>query len=156
MADLSEHQRIFGRIDPLDRGNGRSRKCRYCGDWHSLERPWPSNCREPAPPRNPHLKTPILAPTFEAFVAGPHDAPVVINDRREKGSFMDRHDLVEFDAGVTPPPLPTAREWKAEFVADFKRAAETDPLNRPPVDVIGRTDLDGAAEVDVSTIEVAQ
>jgi hypothetical protein len=67
---------------------------------------------------------------------------------------MERHDLVEHDEGVAPPPEPTKREWIEDFVQDFKRAQEEDPLNRPPVDVIGQTDTDGAGEIDVSEVEI--
>lgn len=153
MSDLgAEYARIFGQPE---RSAGRSRLCKVCGDWHSLSLPWPHNCRSEAPPRA-NLAAPMLGPKFEAFVAGDHDAPVIINDPRDKRSFMDRHDLVEFDEGVKPPPEQTEKEWLAEFVEDFNRAEQTDPLNHPPTEVIGRTDLAGAAEIDPTTIEVAK
>ena len=153
MSDLGgEYARIFGRPE---RGAGRAKLCKVCGDWHSLAKPWPHNCRAEAPPRAA-LAAPMLAPTFAPFVAGDHDAPVVINDARDKRTYMDRHDLVEYDAGVQPEPEQTERSWGEEFAADFKRAMETDPLNRPPTEIIGRTDLEGAAEIDVAKIEVAK
>jgi hypothetical protein len=98
----------------------------------------------------------MLAPKFEAFVAGDHDAPVIINDHKDKRDYMAQHDLVEFDSGVTPEPEPTERQWREEFVQDFKAAMEMDPLNRPPTEIIGRTDLEGAAEINPDTIEVAK
>lgn len=156
MSDLGgEYARIFGPRDDLDAAPGkRSRKCRFCGGWHPLDA-WPHNCRSEVPPRA-NLAAPMLAPKFEPFIAGTHDAPVIINDPRDKRSFMDQHDLVEFDEGIKTEPEQTEKEWVAEFVEDFKRAEQTDPLNRPPTEVIGRTDLEGAAEIDPTTIEVAK
>ena len=152
-ADLppSEFSRIFGAKD--DAGTGRSRMCKVCGGWHSLERPWPHNCRSERPPRS-HLASPQLAPRFDEFVTGKHDDPVIINDRRDKREYMARNELVEFDAGVTSEPPPTDRQWREEFAADFKRMVETDPLNRPPVDVLGQTDTEEAGEIDATDIEV--
>lgn len=153
MSDLGDnYARIFGQPE---RGTGRARLCKACGGWHSLAKPWPHNCRSEAPPRA-NLAAPMLAPKFEPFVAGDHDAPVIINDPRDKRSFMDRHDLVEFDAGVTKEPEQTEKQWVSEFVEDFKRAEQTDPLNRPPTEIVGRTDLEGAAEIDPTKIEVAK
>lgn len=155
MSDLGpDYTRIFGPRDDLDAAPGkRSRRCRFCGGWHVLDA-WPHNCRTEAPPRA-KLAAPMLAPRFAPFVAGTHDAPVVINDRRDKADYMERHDLVEYDAGVKPDPEPTEKQWLQEFVTDFKAACEMDPLNRPPTEVIGRTDLEGAPEVDIGKIEVA-
>lgn len=153
MSDMGdEYARIFGKPET---GTGRARLCKVCGDWHSLSQPWPHNCRSEAPPRA-KLAAPMLAPKFEPFVAGTHTDPVIIDDARDKRAYMDEHDLVEFDEGVKPPPEPTEREWLAEFVEDFNRAEQTDPLNRPPTEIIGRTDLEGAAEIDPTTIEVAK
>lgn len=153
MSDLGgEYARIFGQTE---RGTGRARLCKVCGDWHSLSKPWPHNCRSEAPPRA-DLPAPRLAPKFEAFVAGDHTSPVIINDPRDKRSYMDRHDLVEYDAGVQPEPEQTERQWREEFVEDFKAAMEMDPLNRPPTEIIGRADLEGADEINVDTIEVAK
>lgn len=156
MADLgADYARIFGRRDDLDAAPGeRQRKCKVCGGWHRLSA-WPHNCMSERPPRA-KLAAPSIAPRFEEFVAGTHDDPVIINDRRDKRNYMERHDLVEYDTGVKPPPEPTEREWMEDFVQDFKRAEQTDPLNRPPTEVIGRTDLEGANEIDVSKIEVAK
>jgi hypothetical protein len=132
---------------------GRSRLCKVCGDWHSLARPWPHNCREPAPPRA-RLSAPQIAPRFEAFRTGRLEGAAIINDRREKQDYMERHDLVEYDAGVRPEPEQNDRQWREEFAQDLKRAIETDPLNVRPVDVIGQSDTDGAPEVDTAAIEV--
>lgn len=156
MADLgADYARIFGPRDDLDAAPGeRQRKCKVCGSWHRLSA-WPHNCVSERPPRA-DLAAPRIAPKFDAFVAGTHEDPVIINDRRDKRDYMERHDLVEYDAGVKPPPEPTAREWMDGFVQDFKRAEQTDPLNRPPTEVIGRTDLEGANEIDVNSLEVAK
>ena len=37
------------------------RHCRCCGDWHSLEKPWPHNCISHfgAPPERSHLPAPM-------------------------------------------------------------------------------------------------
>lgn len=153
MSDLGgEYARIFGKPEA---GTGRARLCKVCGSWHSLAKPWPHNCRREAP-RRADLAAPMLAPKFEPFVAGDHDAPVIINDHRDKRAYMDRHDLVEYDVGVKPEPEPTERQWREEFVQDFKAAMEMDPLNRPPTEIIGRTDLGGADEINPETIEVAK
>ena len=156
MSDLGdEYARIFGPRDSRDAAPGtRSRLCRFCGGWHQVGHV-PDNCREEAPPRA-KLAAPMIAPKFEPFVAGTHDAPVIINDHRDKRTYMDRHDLVEWDEGVTPEPEPTERQWLNEFVEDFKRAQETDPLNRPPTEVIGQTDPAEAEEIDINKIEIAK
>lgn len=151
MSDLGrEYARLFGPRE--ESGPGKTRLCKMCGGWHRLDA-WPHNCRKERPPRS-HLAAPQLAPRFEEFMTGRTANAEYIGDRRAKREFMERHDLVEFEEGVAPPPQPTEREWEAEFAADLKRAMEEDPLNRPPVDVVGRTDLEGADEVDVNEIEV--
>lgn len=153
MSDLGQnYARIFG-TGREDAGVGRSKLCNSCGDWHSLSKPWPHNCRPPSPPRS-DLSSPMLAPAFGEFVTGQTDSAEVIGDPRAKREFMDRHDLVEHEP-IEPPKEPSAREWEAEFVADFKRAAEEDPLNRPPVDVIGRTDTNDAGEISMDGVEIA-
>lgn len=126
--------------------------CRFCGDMHQRGRT-PDNCREEAPPRNPRLALPHIAPPYQPFIAS-HTEGIVIDDRRAARNFMDQHDLVEYDAGVKPPPGPTEREWKEQFAQDVERQIQTDPLNRPPVEVIGRTDTEGAGEIDTAGIEV--
>lgn len=152
ISDLGpEYARIFG-PKPEDRGAGRSRLCRSCGDWHSLSRPWPHNCRPPAPPQS-DLSSPMLAPRFDAFVTGRTETAEIIGDRKAKREFMARHDVVEYEP-IDAPREQSPREWEAEFAADVKRSMEIDPLSVPPVDVIGRTDTEGAGDIDVDAIEV--
>ncbi len=154
MTDLgANYDRIFGPKPPS--GTGRSRLCNVCGGWHSLSQPWPHNCRKEPPPRA-DMAAPMLAPKFTEFLAGDTENPTIINDARDKRNFMAQHDCVEYDEGVKPPPEPTEREWMDGFVSDFKRSMELDPQNRPPVEVIGQTDLAEASEIDVSEIEVAK
>ena len=149
----AEFLSVFGpRAD--DAGPGRYRLCRSCGDWHSLDRRWPHNCRPPAPPRNPDLATPQIAPPFEPFRTGMLDGAVTIGSRAEKRAYMDRHDLVEWDDGVKPDREPSERDQKREFAEQVKRFAETDPLNIEPVDVIGRTDLNEAPEIATDGMQV--
>jgi len=149
------HVEIFGPRDDLDSAPGKSRLCKSCGGWHSLDRPWPHNCRAPSPPRAP-LSAPRIAPKFEEFRTGKLNDAVTISDRRQKREYMERNGLVEFDAGVKPPPEQTDRQWREELVGDMKRALETDPLNIKPVDVIGQSETDGAGEIDVNAIEIAK
>lgn len=149
--DEDQFQRIFG-APSREAEPGAYRSCRICGGWHKKGHV-PHNCRPEPPPRS-HLAAPQLAPRFDEFVTGRTDGAEIIGDRRAKREFMAKHDLVEFDEGVAPPREMTEREWEADFVADFKRAMEEDPLNRPPVDVVGRTDLEGGEEVDVNQMEV--
>ncbi len=132
--DASRHAAIFGPQDDLGcEGPGRSRRCKACGDWHRLDRPWPHNCREPVYVRQ-RLASPQLAPSFEAFRTGALGTAEVIGSRREKREYMKRHDLVEYDEGVRGPDdhWTAEREKEREFVADMKRFIETDPLNLPP------------------------
>lgn len=133
---------------------GRSRLCAVCGGWHSLDAPWPHNCRSPAPPRNPELASPQIFPTFEPFKPN-HFDDAIINDRRQKRDYMERHDLAEYDTGIKPDAGPTEREWEAQFVSDIKAAREMDPLAVEPVDVIGRTDLNHTPEIDIAAMPVA-
>lgn len=151
MSDLGgEYARIFGPRE--ESGPGKTRLCKMCGGWHRLDA-WPHNCL-PERPQRSHLAAPQLAPRFEEFMTGRTADAAYIGDRKAKREFMARHDLVEYDEGVKPEREMTEREWEADFVADFKRTVEEDPLNRPPVDVVGRTDLEGADEVDVSDMEI--
>lgn len=148
----AEYARIFGAPSEVG-GTGRSRRCNTCGGWHRLDQPWPHNCREPAPPRNPDLASPQIAPPFHAFQTVGID-PEVIGSRHDKREYMARHDLVEYDVGVTPEREPTEREEKRVFAEQIKRYRETDPLNIQPVDVIGQTDLNEAPEVSTEGMEV--
>lgn len=149
---LQEFAAIFG--THAEREPGRSQLCRFCGGWHRLDQPWPHNCREPDPPRNPELATPQIAPPFHAFQTVGAD-PVIIGSRHDKREYMARNDLVEYDAGVRPEPEPTEREAKQVFAQQIKRFAETDPLNIPPLDRIGETDTAGAGEVSLDGVEIA-
>ena len=151
MSDLGdEYARIFG--PRQEAGVGRSKLCKTCGGWHQAGQ-IPHNCMPERPPRS-HLAAPQLAPRFDEFMTGRTDGAEYIGDRKAKREFMERHDLVEFDEGVAPPPEMSEREWEADFVSDFKRAIEEDPLNRPPVDVVGRSDLEGADEVATDDMEI--
>ena len=132
---------------------GRSRLCRVCGDWHSMAQPWPHNCGSERPPRAA-LSAPMIGPAFESFRTGQREGAVTIGSRAEKLDFMARHDLVEYDDGVMPDVDQSDRAWREELVADVKRSMETDPLNVPPVEIIGQTEPDGSPEIDTSTIEV--
>ena len=86
-------------------------------------------------------------------MTGQTDGAEIIGDRKAKREFMARHDVVEYEP-IDVPKEQSPREWEAEFAADVKRFMEIDPLNVPPVDVIGRTDTDGAGDIDVDAIEV--
>jgi hypothetical protein len=155
MSDLGgEYSRIFGNRDDSAPATSRQRLCKVCGGWHTASS-WPHNCRPEAPARS-YLPSPRLAPRFDPFIAGTFDAPEVINDRADKRNYMQKHDLVEYDAGVTPESAPSARQWEAEFAADLQRAVQTDPLNRPPTEIIGQTDTEGAGEIDVTDLEIAK
>lgn len=151
----SEHLRIFGPPD-LSGEAGRSRRCRSCGGWHRLDRPWPHNCREPAPPRARHLATPQVAPGFEPFTTGRLEGAAVIGDPRARREFMARHDLVDYDAGVTKPDehWTRVREREREVVSDLKRFRETDPLALPPdlkaIERVGEGDTGGAGDIDAN------
>lgn len=145
-----EYARIFG-APQEERVAGKTRLCKVCGGWHRTSA-WPHNCRREAPPRS-HLAAPRIAPRFEAFVANQLTGEVV-DDPRSKREYMARHDLVEYDEGVKPDPEPTQRQWVEEFAQDVKRAIQTDPLSVPPVDVIGRTDTDGAGDIDMADVPV--
>lgn len=147
--DHDKFSAIFGKPE---RSVGKSRLCKSCGDWHSLDKPWPHNCRPPAPPRA-NMPAPMLAPKFEAFRPDMF-ADTVINDRAEKRDYMERHELVEYDTGVKPTDHPTERQWEQEFVQDMKAAMEMDPLAIEPVDVIGRTNLNESPEVDLDVTPV--
>lgn len=146
-----EYEAVFGPRDV--EASGRSRLCRVCGNWHPLNRPIPHNCRSEAPPRA-DLAAPMIAPPFQPFKTGVLDDASSITNRAEKREYMERNDLVEYDAGVQPDREPTMREWQEEFVSDFKRVMETDPLNRPPVERIGETETDGAGEIATDDLQV--
>ena len=148
-----DYDRVFGPALE-ERETGRSRLCRTCGGWHRTDRPWPHNCRAPAPPRNPNLSTPQIAPPFQPFRTGVLEDAEIINSRHEKQEYMAKNDLVEWDAGVEPDREPTEREFVETFAKDVKRFAQVDPLSIEPVDRIGETDTDGAGEIDTEGMQV--
>lgn len=154
LSDLprDEFSRIFG-VRQATGEAGRSRRCTSCGDWHRLDVPWPHNCREPAPPRAA-LPAPMLAPKFQDFMTGKTDTAEYIGDPRGKRNYMDKHGLVEFDAGVKPDEV-SERDHKRELVSDFKRSMEEDPLNRPPLERVGETNTEGAGEISMDSVEIA-
>lgn len=150
--------RIFGAPREA-RGVGRARKCHTCGGWHAADKPWPHNCRKPAPPRNRDLAAPDIAGPFEPFVpiADPSHGP--INDRREKRDFMARRGLAEHAPGIG-----RRNTWVEDY--DLARSVEEsmrqvmqmDPLAMPPEYRGERLNegggLDDGTEIDVSAVEV--
>lgn len=157
--DPSTHARVFGQPERSETP-GRSRRCKSCGDWHSLDRPWPHNCRPPAPPVNPDLATPQVARTWDAFVATHGNQPEEISTRHQRAEYMKRHDLVDHDPDTSPRERWVEKyEAKRDIVADIKRALETDELARPPEWKGERFDhkgsLDAGTEIDPVGIPVA-
>lgn len=157
-----QHARVFGPRDDLDNaGPGRSRRCKVCMGWHRLDRPWPHNCRAEAPRRNPNLAAPQIAPSFEPFRTGALDTAEVITSRAEKREYMKRHDLVEYDAGVSNAPTWVEQiEYERGIVTDLKRFHETDPINLSPdlkaQPMDDRGSLDEGTEINASDIEVVK
>lgn len=157
-----DFERIFGLKGDLDStGPGRSKRCKVCGGWHRLDKPWPHNCRAKAPPRNPNLHTPQLAPAFQSFRTGVLDDAVTITNRHEKREYMKRNGLVEYDEGVSNTPTwVEKKQYEREIVEDIKRFHETDPLNLPPdlkaipMDETGS--LDKGTEISATDIEVVK
>ena len=150
----TDHERVFGpRLEA--RKTGRSRRCKVCGDWHRLDRPWPHNCRSEAPPRA-DFATPMIAPAFQPFRTGVTEMGEIINNRHDKREYMARNNLVEYDDGVQPDTEPSEQEQKREFSEQITRFEQTDPLNIKPVDRVGETDTDGAGDIDATEIEVAK
>lgn len=144
----------FPPADPLP--PGRHRKCRVCGDWHALALPWPHNCRPEAPPRSP-LASPQLAPKFQEHMTGVTETAVYIGDRSTQREYMKREGLVTFDAGVSNAETWTdERRYDQQLVQDIKRSMELDPLAIEPVPVLGREDLNGAPEVDMTDMPVIE
>lgn len=153
------HAAIFGKKREEPEEPGRSRKCKVCGDWHRLDKPWPHNCRGEAPRRNKNLATPKLAPTFHAFKTGVLPGAEVIGSRNDKREYMKRNDLVEYDEGVDHRnEWVEERENERDIVADIKRFRETDELALPPDLKAQRFDeggsLDEGTEIEVDDIEV--
>lgn len=163
---LTEEQfaRVFGPRDDLDsNGPGRSRRCRSCNGWHRTDQPWPHNCRSEAPPRNPDLATPLLAPRFDPFLAGAQGDPDAeyIGSRNDKREYMKRHDLTEYESGVAD----TSGEWsrqideRREVAETVKRFMDTDteywtPEQRGEVAATEMLETEGA-DVDVGVAEIS-
>lgn len=157
-----DFNRVFGPQDDLDStGPGRSRKCKVCDGWHRLDRPWPHNCRSEAPRRNPNLHAPQLAPRFEAFRTGVTETAETIGSRNEKREYMKRHDLVEYDDGVTNEASWVEKiEHERDIVADLKRFHEIDSENLSP-DLKAQSmdeggSLDEGTEISATDIEVVK
>lgn len=157
-----DYNRVFGPKDDLDStGAGRSRKCKMCGGWHRLDQPWPHNCRPEAPKRNQNLKTPQLAPKFEAFRTGALESAEVINSRADKREYMKKNDLVEYDNGITNKQSWVEQiEYENEIVADLKRFHEIDSENLTPDLKAQRMEesgtLDEGTEINVTDIEIVK
>lgn len=119
------HERLFGPKDPL--GTGKWRSCGVCGGFHRKGDPLPSNCRPPAPPRNPDLAAPQIAPSFDAFRTGVTDDAAVITSRNEKREYMKRNGLVEYEEGVTnAPSWAEEKEQEREVTEVIRRFRDTD------------------------------
>ncbi len=134
LSDISadDFNAIFGPRDDLP--PGRHRLCKVCGSMHSLDEPWPHNCRSEAPPRA-DLAAPQIAPPFQEGV----HAGRAITSRNEERAFCD-----EFDCFPDEPVTVTAgyehmnkqfetREYEEQLVKDIKKSLELDPLNIEPV-----------------------
>lgn len=156
----SDFDRVFGPKDNLDsNGPGRSRKCKVCGGWHRLDMPWPHNCRSEAPPRNPDLAMPQVAPAFQPFKASVHPDAPVIGSRNDKRDYMDRNGLAEYEPGVRNEGAQWAREKeeRRELEADIQRFDQTDmdywtPEQRGDVAPTEALETDGK-DVDLTTAE---
>lgn len=80
-----------------------------------------------------------------------------IGDRSTQREYMAREGLVTFDEGVTNADTWTDEiRYDAALRQDIKRFIETDPLAIEPVPVIGRQDLNGAPEVDMTDMPVIE
>lgn len=153
--DPEQHAAIFGPRDPMDAGGpGRFRRCRSCGGWHERGKV-PHNCRPPAPPRNPNLHTPQVAPGFAPFLAS-QQGREVISTRAERRDYMERHDLVDYDEGVRKEgehwteeraEIDTIKRTMAEF-----RQTDTDYLsNIAGFDVTNPERVDDTGSLDEGT-----
>lgn len=146
-----EWQRLFGSPN-VSRETGRSRLCKVCSDWHSLDRPWPHNCRQEPPPRA-DIPTPQIAPAFQPFITGEHDGGTYIGSRADKREYMERNGYVEYDAGVANRPWTEKYDYERDLKADIQRARQEDPINRPPLERVGESDLAISADktADITT-----
>jgi hypothetical protein len=161
VTDPEKHAAIFGpKPTAMDDAPGRSRKCKSCGDWHRLDKPWPHNCR---PPKRQMqiLEAPQLAPGFDAFVTGMTDTAEIIGSRNDKREYMKRNDLVEHDTGVDKNADWVENiEYERELVQDIKRFSETPSENLSPDLRAQKMDkggsLDEGTEINIDDIEVAK
>jgi|GEM_PF-2009644 len=153
----AKHAAIFGDPEDLwdDEKGGKKRKCKVCGGWHRLDRPWPHNCREPQ--RNmQHLPAPMLIPDIT-----PHrEGDTVINSRSDQREFMKKNDLVEFETfdessgthkQFAEKGTSEYRQYEEDLVEDIKRAIEEDPLNRPPPKMIEQANDEATDAEQIST-----
>lgn len=154
--DAAEHARIFGVPDQLDSdtGPGRKRKCKTCGSWHRIDRPWPGNCRPSRPPRA-DLAAPRLAPAFEAFKPN-RTTDDVIGSRNDKREYMRRNGLVEYDEGVRAPDdhwtERRAEERRVgQLIADIRQTDTEYLSNRVGFDVTNPERVDEAGTLDAGT-----
>lgn len=149
MSNKGSHDRIFGK--PERHGSGKHRKCKVCGGWHPLDKPWPHNCRSEAPRRNISLAAPLLAPAFEPFRTNGLD-PEVISSRNDKREYMEKHDLAEYDSGVASRTGQWARDLeetreRKELISELY---ETDSEYLPkPIDMRDSDLKTGGHDVDL-------
>ena len=144
------HADIFGPRDDADQPTpGRSKQCKSCGGWHRTDEPWPHNCR-PYRRNMQHLDAPRIISDIEPHVEG----GVYIDSRQTQRKFMKQNGLVEHEhftetAGTHKQDF--GKEYERELVADIKQAMETDPLNRPPPEMIEDANEKATAEEAIST-----
>ncbi len=164
--DAKRHAAIFGRKVEESGSPGRTRLCKVCGDWHSLSKPWPHNCRPPVYTRQ-HLAAPKLAPTFEAFMTGQTDTAEYIGDRKAKREYMARNDLVEYDEGVRSPDdhWTAAKEDERQLGELMRDISQTDTdylSDRVGFDVtdierVGDKDnLDDGSGIEADSVEIIE
>lgn len=160
--DPERHAKLFGPKDDLEAEPGRSRKCKVCGGWHSLSKPWPHNCRAEGPRRNINLATPAIAPSFEPFRTGVLEGAEIIGSRADKREYMKKHDLVEYDEGVNNDPTwVDQKNEEREVVETIQRFRDTDTDYYEPDLKSQRMeeaapDLAESGDISTDTIEVVE
>lgn len=78
----------------------RSRYCKVCGLWHSLEQPWPIACshaRIQNREKRADFPTPMLTRDIEPYVAVSHHDQPVITSRAHEREFMRSNGLIHHD-----------------------------------------------------------
>lgn len=145
------HAAIFGQPDEIwgEKG-GKKRNCKVCGGWHRVDKPLPHNCR-PALRPAPILSAPMIISDIEPHVEG----GVYIDSRKAQREFMEKNGLVEYEqfsetAGTHKQDF-DSKTYEQELVQDIKRAIQTDPLNRPPPQMIEEVNEKATVEEAVST-----